>query len=178
MKRTLVVALALVGVIGAVALAQCGCVTPEPEKPSCYSSFWAGEPIKIELRVPLCFCFCCCCETPQVLGWRVEAWADGTLIYSAALDAPVAPAEFSATWDQTDATGVQVAAGYYTIVVSTTAGEYETYARIVERPEGCCFWPFLGSWPCFGKLCEPHVVLSRTCMSPCQIKLFVGPCCP
>lgn len=179
MKRALALIVVLVGVLGAVGLAQgCGGCPPQPERPPCYSAFWVGEPIQIGLKVPLCFCMCCFCDAPQVLGWHVETWPDGNLVYSAALDVPAAPADFSITWDQKDASGNQVAAGYYKVVVSTTQGDYEAYLKLVERPQGCCFWPWLPSWPCLGSLCQPHVTLSRTCVSPCQIKLFVSPCCP
>jgi hypothetical protein len=179
MKRALVLSLVLVGIIGAVGLSQgCCCCPPPPERPPCYTSFWVGEPIEIGLRVPFCFCYCNCCETPQVLGWHVETWSDGTLVYSVALDAPTSPTDFSAIWDQTDSSGAQVAAGYYKVVVSTTTGDYEAYLKLVERPQGCCFWPWLSSWPCSISVCQPRVTLSRTCTSPCQIKLFVSPCCP
>lgn len=176
MKRAFVLSLFLVGIIGAVGLSQDCC--PQAERPPCYTAFWVGEPIQIGLKVPLCFC-CCCCETPQVLGWHVETWPDGNLVYSASLEEAVTPSAFSATWDQTDASGTQVSAGYYTVVVSTTKGNYKTYLKLVEKPQGCCFfWPFLCSRPCFGNLCEPRVTLSRACVPRCQVELHVGLCCP
>ncbi|HIP99766.1 TPA: hypothetical protein EYH33_04440 [Candidatus Bipolaricaulota bacterium] len=176
MKRVLLVAVVLVGLAGSIGLAQCG-GCPPPERPPCYTSFWVGEPVQIELKVSYGFC-CCCYSAPQVLGWRVETWPDGVTVYSEAFAAPVAASAFSVTWDQLDATGAQVAAGYYKVVVVTTAGEYEAYLRLVERPQGCCFWPWLSSRPCAVSLCQPRVILSRPCVSPCQIRLFVSPCCP
>lgn len=180
MKRAFVLSLILVGIIGAVGLSQGCCCCPQEERPPCYTAFWVGEPIQIGFKVPLCFCCCCCCcETPQVLGWHVETWPDGNLVYSASLDTPIAPSAFSATWDQTDASGTQVAAGYYTVVVSTTKGDYKAYLKLVEKPQCCCcFWPFLCSCPCFGNLCEPHVTLSRACAPHCRVELYIGPCSP
>jgi len=180
MKRAFVLSLILVGIIGAVGLSQGCCCCPQEERPPCYTAFWVGEPIQIGFKVPLCFCCCCCCcETPKVLGWHVETWPDGNPVYSASLDTPIAPSAFSATWDQTDASGTQVAAGYYTVVVSTTKGDYKAYLKLVEKPQCCCcFWPFLCSCPCFGNLCEPHVTLSRACAPHCRVELYIGPCSP
>lgn len=187
MKRALQVAVVLVGLVGSVGLAQCGC--PPPERPPCYTSFWVGEPVQIELKVPFLrlwactagFCCCCCGSSLQVLGWRVEPWPDGVAVYSETLPTPVAASAFSATWDQLDTGGVQVAAGYYKVVVITTEGEYEAYLKLVERPQ-CCFfwffWPWLAFRPCAIGVCQPRLVLSRVCVSPCEVRLFVSPCCP
>ncbi|MCD5408628.1 hypothetical protein LR090_05350, partial [Candidatus Bipolaricaulota bacterium] len=79
---------------------------------------------------------------------------------------------------QLDTGGVQVAAGYYKVVVVTTDGEYEAYLKLVERPQCCFFWPWLASPPCAIGVCQPRVVLSRVCVSPCEFRLFVSPCCP
>ncbi len=177
MKRALLVAAVLVGLVGSVGLAQCGCCPPS-ERPPCYTSFWVGEPVQIELKVSYCFCCCCCCSAPQVVGWRVETWPDGVTVYSETLATPVAASAFSATWDQLDAGGVQVEAGYYKVVVVTTTGEYAAYLKLVERPQCCCFWPWLTSRPCAISPCQPRVILSRPCVSPCQLRLFVSPCCP
>lgn len=176
MKRGLVLSLALVGLMGAVGLAQCYCCTPA-ERPPCYSAFWLGESVQIELKVP--WRLCCCCAAPQVVGWRVETWPQGELVYSVSLEAPVAASDFSASWDQTDLSGAQVPAGYYTVVVSTTEGEYEAYLKLVEKAEcGCFFWWHSRSWPCGWSLCEPRVILSRACVPRCRIELHIGACCP
>ncbi len=180
MKRVLVLSLLLVGVIGAVGLAQncCCCPAPQPQQPPCYTSFWTGEQIQIGLKVPFgLLCCCCCCEGPQiqVTGWQVKTWPGGTVVYDVNLDSPVSYHQFSATWDQKDASGNQVAAGFYTVVVKTTNGNYETYLKLVQRPEGCCFWPWLFSKYCTHSACKPYVTLSRTCVQPCcRISFYLG----
>jgi hypothetical protein len=180
MKRALLLDAAAVAVLGALGWAQC-CPQPAPPQPDCYTAFWLGEPVQIEIKQSWSlFCCCCCCDELQVLGWRIEAWPAGTVVYSVSLPAPVAAASFLATWDQLDQLGNQVAAGFYKVVVVTDQGEYFTYLKLVERP-GCCFWPCLSSLPCGWKWCEPRVVLSRACVSPCWSPCgfrIVLPCCP
>jgi hypothetical protein len=110
-----------------------------------------------------------------VTGWQVKTWPGGTVVYDVNLDSPVSYHQFSATWDQKDASGNQVAAGFYTVVVKTTNGNYETYLKLVQRPEGCCFWPWLFSKYCTHSACKPYVTLSRTCVQPCcRISFYLG----
>ncbi|MGC9529784.1 MAG: hypothetical protein ACP5G2_04095 [Candidatus Bipolaricaulaceae bacterium] len=180
MNRRVLAVIALVAVMGGVALAQCSCVTPQPTGPKCYAAFWVGQAVEIELKAPVSFC-CCCCDSPEVLGWHVEAWGGG-VVYSATLSAPQAARQFSAVWDQTDQQGNQVAAGFYQAVVTTTDGDYVAPLKIVARPQGgcCCWWPFgyLRSISCARKWCEPYVVLSRACTAPCCGVQFRLGCCP
>lgn len=168
MKRTLVVA-AVLGAFGILGAAQC---CPPPSEPPCFTAFWQREEICFDLVVPW-WGWCCPCppSPPMVLGWRVVNLA-GELIYQETFPAPVAPGKWS--WKQTDRGGNPVAPGYYKIVISTTAGEFENTVKIVARQDCClCCFPFFFFW-CFG-------VWSRPCpVSWCQpyVRLYRCPVCP
>ncbi len=165
--------------------APCAETTPEP---SCFTAFWQGEDVCFELVVPWSWFSCWCPTTPkvQVAGWRVVT-LDGNTVYQEVFPSPIVPGKW--VWKQVDASGNPVAPGYYKIVVSTSAGEYENTVKIVAKPNCCgpCFFPFVffgcfGTYskPCPVSWCSPYVKLYRcpTCVTPCPascgITIFLG----
>ncbi|MCR4391545.1 MAG: DUF2271 domain-containing protein [Candidatus Acetothermia bacterium] len=172
MKRALALSMAALAVTGGLALAQCGC--PPPAGPCCYTAFWAGEEVHFQLVLPFGM-FCCCQERPGIVGWRVETMA-GALVYQVAFPEPKDPTSLTMVWDQKDQAGDPVAPGYYKLVVTTVAGEHETYVRIAERPSCCFFWWWPWSRPCGASLCRPYIKVFRApaCPSGCAFTLFLG----
>lgn len=130
------------------------------EVPPCYTAFWVSEAVHFKLEVPWRLFFCCCCDKPLITGWRVEAM-DFSLVFGEAFPEPRDPRCFEMIWDQKDLEGVQVAAGYYRIVVETTTGEYTSYVKIEEKTDCCCCWPRPRSCPCPVTFCEPQVKVYR-----------------
>ncbi|MCX7844287.1 MAG: hypothetical protein N2507_02865 [Candidatus Bipolaricaulota bacterium] len=188
MKRAALLMLAL-GAVGWGAFAQgCApCALPDPQPP-CFTAFWQGEDVCLELVVPWSVFCGCCCPAPQVqvTGWRVVTW-EGALVYQEIFPSPVAPGRW--VWKQVDSKGNPVGPGYYKVIVSTTTGEYENTLKIVARPDccsPCCFPLFFlgclvfGSRPCAVPWCTPYVKLYRCpvcvapCGAPCGVTLFLG----
>lgn len=105
-----------------------------------------GETVMFQVEertIGLWFGCCCeysCCET-QVSGWHVTD-ACGVWIYSVVHDVAVLASSWQGSWSQVDSLGSQVSAGYYEIVVETSAG---TLSRCIEVTDSCRF----GRWnPC------------------------------
>lgn len=171
--------------LGGTALADgvwCPSCQPSPT-PCCYTAFWVGEEVHFRLVLPFGFFWCCDTGKPMITGWHVEDMG-GNVVYQEILPEPADPCCREMVWTQVDASGNQVAAGFYKIVVETTAGNYENYVKIVEKD--CCWCPF-GPWsrPCGVPLCKPYVKIYRcptcpTCVAPpfpcCSITLFLGTC--
>lgn len=154
------------------------------EVPPCYTAFWVSEPVHFKLEVPWRMCSCCCCDKPLITGWRVEAM-DFSLVFGEAFPEPRDPRCFEMIWDQKDLEGVQVAAGYYRIVVETTTGAYTSYVKIEEKTDCCCCWPRPRSCPCPVCFCEPQVKVYRApscgtgCCWPfpcagCSLSIYIG----
>ncbi len=177
-RRSVLLSLVMVVALASVAMAQCWCEPFTPDVPRCYTTVYPGQTVEIGIRFPVCFPvpFCCCPPpAPQVLMWRVETW-EGQVVYSQTLLNPVSVTSFSASWDLRDAEGIQVAPGYYRVIVVTTEGDYDNNLRLVEqRP---CFWPLTFNWPCFSRLCAPEVTLRAVTPRCCPPRPVCWPCCP
>jgi len=96
----------------------------------------------VETRDTCWWCGCCCdpaCDA-EVAAWHV-ADASGVWIYSVVHDAPVTAANWQGTWSQTDATGVQLAAGIYSLVVDTTGGRLSRCIELVDPCTTPCWSP-------------------------------------
>lgn len=152
MKRALALVALLTVLGGSLGYALGNPCCPPPDEPCCYTAFWAGDQVCFKLVIP--FSFFCCNTDELITGWRIET-LDGVTVYQVAFDEPVDPRGFEMRWDQTDASGQQVAAGFYNIVVTTTKGEYKTAIKIVEK-DPCC-WKILWSKPCGASLCKPYI---------------------
>lgn len=166
MKRTVLLAVVIVGLIGIVATAQCGC-TPllEGEGPTCYTTYWAGVDIAFKLVVPAeYFSQNPVPTTPLITGWRVET-LEGTIVYQEQFPDVPKGHYLEMVWDQRDTWCNRVPPGYYRLVVQTTsAGEFENYVQIVPRP---CYWdwcscccPQLDSRPCCPSH-DPYILIAR-----------------
>lgn len=145
MKRALLLAVLVVGLIGVVASAQCGCgAPPVGDELTCYTGYWLGVDVGFKLVVPgEYFSQCPVPETPFITGWRVEA-LDGTIIYQRQFPDMPKGHNYEMLWDQTDGNGNQVPVGIYRFVIqTTTAGEINNYVKI--QP-----WPGPGNWCSFG----------------------------
>ncbi|GAB4305009.1 MAG: hypothetical protein Kow0097_02790 [Candidatus Bipolaricaulota bacterium] len=181
MKRALLATLAVALLGGGLAVGQgwCDpCAPPPAPEPSCYTTFWAGEPILVKLVIPWGI-FCCnpCATTTMITGWAVEAFEDG-VVYSYVYPMPV-PANTEIVWDQRDLTGVQVAPGFYKIVVATTGGDVVTHVKIVAPTGGCWYaWCRPASRACGFSLCDPYLKVSAapTTCEPCYTP-GCDPCC-
>ncbi|HEU68763.1 MAG TPA: hypothetical protein ENN53_06095 [Candidatus Acetothermia bacterium] len=181
MKRAFLSTLVVALLGGGLAVGQgwCDpCPPPPPLEPPCYATFWAEEPILVKLVIPWGI-FCCnpCATTTMITGWSVEAFGGG-VVYSYVYPMPVA-ASAEIVWDQRDLAGVQVAPGFYRIVVATTGGDVATHVRIVARDHSCCYaWCLPASRACGVSLCDPYLKVSRaptacpSCYDPC-----CDPCC-
>lgn len=181
----LVLGVAAFGVLG---LGQWCAACPPATEPPCYTTFWQGEDVCLELVVPWGF-LCCGCPGPQIrtTGWRVITLY-GNVVYQEIFPEPVAPGKW--VWKQVDASGNPVEAGFYKIIVSTTSGEYENTVKIVAKsaccPSCCCFpFFFWGCWgwdskPCAISWCSPYVKLYRCptclapCAAPCTVTIYLG----
>jgi len=155
-RRALVVAVMIIGLVGVVAVAQCGCDTPPAGSgPACYTGYWAGVDVSFKLVVPgEYFSQCPVPETPLITGWRVETLA-GDIVYQVQFPDVPKGHNLQMTWNQTDGHCNNVALGFYRLVVqTTTAGEFQNYVRIVG-------WPGFGGW----------------CNCCCE-RLDTRPCCP
>lgn len=183
MKARLV-ALALVVLGGGVAWGQwCPppgwCPPPPPPEPPCYTTFWVGEPIQIELVVPWGI-FCCnpCAGATLITGWTVEAFGGG-LVYSYTFPYPVG-ADTKLVWDQKDQAGAQVGPGFYKITVLTTGKPASIHVKIEERTASWCFSKPIAK-PCGFSFCDPYLKLSRApACDPCAWSVCgtgCDPCC-
>lgn len=189
MKKALAMGVG-VGLWGLMAFGQaCAPCIAATAEPPCYTTFWQGEDICFELVVPWGLFCCCWCTSGQVqvLGWRVIT-LEANVVYQATFPTPVAPSKW--VWNGVDASGNPVPPGYYKIVVSTTAGEFENTVKIAAKQDCCsCFFPFffLGCWgmgskPCAVSWCQPYVKLYRcpVCPTPCAapcgcgVTIFLG----
>ncbi len=173
MKRMLAVA-ALVAMLGAVAVAQCCPPPPPPAEPPCYTTFWVGEEVYFKVE-QFWSIFCCCCGGQDlVVGWQVQVFGTGQVIYTVTLPAPVAlDTEF--VWKGTDALGNVVAPGFYKIVVSLSSGKtVEGHVKLVARSTGCCAPCLPVSVPCWPSLCGPYLKIWR---APCQPSPTPCGCC-
>ncbi len=118
MKRTVLLAVVIVGLIGIVATAQCGC-TPllEGEGPTCYTTYWAGVDIAFKLVVPAeYFSQNPVPTTPLITGWRVET-LEGTIVYQEQFPDVPKGHYLEMVWDQRDTWCNRVPPGYYRLVV-------------------------------------------------------------
>ena len=130
----------------------------------------------MELVIPWSL-FCCnpCSTTTMITGWSVEAFGGGQ-VFAYTYPAPVS-AGTQIVWDQRDLTGMQVAPGFYRIVVSTTAGDVAAHVKIVQRTDCCWAWHLPGSRPCGISWCEPYLKVSRApACDPCGWSTC-DPCC-
>lgn len=181
MKRALLSTLAVVLVGGGLAVAQCcpppPCCPPPLPEPPCYTTFWVGEPILVELVVPWSI-FCCapCQPAMMITGWTVEAFGGG-VVYQYAYPAPVG-AGTQIVWDQKSLTGTQVAPGFYKITVVTTSTAVSVHLKIEEKRADCCFFLCLPlSKPCGISLCDPYLKVSRAPDCPACVAPCCSPCC-
>jgi len=166
-RRAVLLAVVIVGLTGGLAAAQCNCgAWTETGGPSCYTPYWAGEEVTFKLVVPAEYFFCCpSCETPLITGWRVETM-EGTIVYQKQFPDVPKGHYLKMAWDQKDSWYNRVPPGYYRIVVQTTsAGEFESYVQIVQRPCcwgwcGCCC-PRLYSCYCCVPYGKPYVMIDR-----------------
>lgn len=151
------------------------CCPPPPPEPSCYEGFWVGEPILIELVVPV-RSTCCCVVTLKIQGWSVESLGGG-LVVEHTYTPPVG-ADTKILWNQKTSDAIQVPPGFYLITVHTTDGKaLQSYVKIVDRADcrsALCNRP---SKPCGVAICEPHLKISAfptcgPCCNPC-----CDPCC-
>lgn len=181
MKRARLLALALVVFGGVVAWGQwwcdpCGPPPPPPLEPSCYVTFWAGEPIQVDLVVPWGI-LCCnpCGPATMIIGWSVEAFGGG-VVYQYAYPVPVGGST-KIIWNQQDSTGVQMSPGFYRIAVMTTTGVVTTHVKIVVQTDCCWSWCQPVSKPCGVSWCDPYLKLSRAPVcDPCGWS-SCDPCC-
>ncbi len=188
MQKAALLVVIFVGLASGLALAQCGCTEEAIGRPSCYTAFWSGEEVRFKLVVPADYFFCCeSCEAPLITGWRVET-LEGTIIYEETFTHAPKGHWYVMSWDQNDACGIRVSAGFYKIVVETTlASEVENTIQIVAIP-CCCSWstccPRLRSCPCGIPLCQPYVKMlwsegSWSTWCSLSISMYVGVnCCP
>jgi len=151
------------------------CCPPSPPEPSCYDGFWLGEPIVIEVVVPVGR-GCCCPVTLQITGWSVQALG-GAVVHGHTYAIPVS-ATTVILWHQKTSAGIQVGPGFYLITVRTSDGKaLQSYVRIADRSycrSSLCSRP---SKPCGVPICDPHLKLSALpvigpCCDPC-----CDPCC-
>ena len=153
MKRALLLAVLVIGLMGVAATAQCTCFqAPVGDEPTCYTGYWLGVDVGFKLIVPgEYFSQCPVPETPFITGWRVEA-LDGTIIYQQQFDMPKGH-NYEMVWDQTDGHCNQVPVGIYRLVIQTTsAGEIKNYVKIQPwpgpaNPCNCCC-PQIDTQPC------------------------------
>lgn len=151
------------------------CCPPAPPEPSCYEGFWVAEPILVEVVVPTGR-GCCCPTTLRIEGWSVEALGAG-VVYEHAYPTPVG-ADTKILWHQKTSAGIQVAPGFYLIIVRTSDGKsLQSYVRIADRAycrSSLCTRP---AKPCGVAICDPRLKLSPfpicgPCCDPC-----CDPCC-
>ncbi len=79
---------------------------------------------------------CCqsCCPGTQITGWHVTD-SSGQTVYSVVFDSPGVASTWEGSWGQVNMDGVAVAAGNYTLYVSTSVG---TLSRTVTLYDPCC----------------------------------------
>jgi hypothetical protein len=189
MCKATLLAVVFVAAMGALATAQCACEQATPiEKPSCYTAFWASELVRFRLVVPGDYFFCCPdCEAPLVTGWRVETMSGAIVYHESFVEVPRGH-WYIMGWNQRDASGNAVSAGFYKLVVETTStSEFESYIQIA--PSSCC-WGFFGccprlpSYPCGIAVGQPYIKIiqvERHWSARCSVVLsahFGLDCCP
>ena len=161
MKRALLLVVLVVGLIGVVAAAQCGCDTPSVgDEPTCYTGYWLGVDVGFKLVVPgEYFSQCPIPQTPFITGWRVET-VDGMVIYQQQFPDMPKGHNFEMLWDQTDGYCNQVPIGIYRLVIqTTTAGEFKNYVKI--QP-----WPSPSNWcNCWCNCCCMQIDTQPCCIS-------------
>ncbi len=162
MKRTLITTGIIVILMATAAVAQCDCVQATNSTLACYEAFWVGDPISFRLAVPAEYFFSCStCVTPLITGWRVETASGSVVTHTVFCDAPVGH-WLRMTWNQEGASYEQVMPGYYRLVIETTsAGEIDTFLRIVSQPCCCGMTPRLCSIPCIHDPADPYIELIR-----------------
>jgi len=160
-KRALLLAVLVIGLIGVVAVAQCGCDTPSVgDEPTCYTGYWLGVDVGLKLVVPgEYFSQCPIPQTPFITGWRVET-VDGMVIYQQQFPDMPKGHNFEMLWDQTDGYCNQVPIGIYRLVIqTTTAGEFKNYVKI--QP-----WPSPSNWcNCWCNCCCMQIDTQPCCIS-------------
>ena len=161
MKRALLLAVLVIGLIGVMATAQCGCDTPSVgDEPTCYTGYWLGVDVGFKLVVPgEYFSQCPVPETPFITGWRVET-VDGMVIYQQQFPDMPKGHNYEMLWDQTDGYCNQVPIGIYRLVIqTTTAGEFKNYVKI--QP-----WPSPSNWcNCWCNCCCMQIDTQPCCIS-------------
>lgn len=164
MRRAIVLAVLVIGVIGVGALAQCGCAQPpavNTDEPACYTAYWIGEEIRFKLSVPAEYFFTFPAPpTPLITGWRVEM-LDGTVVFQELFPDVPKGAWYEMVWNQHDLSCGLVPPGYYRIVVSTdSAGVYSAVVKLVSPPlclTPCGVYPHLASCPCPTPCGKPYI---------------------
>lgn len=163
MKRAILLAVLVVGVIGGTVFAQCGCSQPPAtlgNGPTCYTAVWRGEDVHFKLNVPAEYFFTSPVPpTPLITGWRVEQMDDTVVFQDLFPDVPKG-AWYEMVWNERNSQGTRVAPGYYRIMVSTdSAGVYTTIIKIVAPPclVPCGVYPRLISHPCSTPCGSPYI---------------------
>ncbi len=165
MRRAVVLAVLVIGVIGVGALAQCGGCSQPPAinaaEPACYTAYWIGEEVHFKLSVPAEYFFTVPTPpTPLITGWRVET-LDGTVVFQDVFPDVPKGAWYEMVWDQRDLSCQLVPPGYYRIVVSTdSAGVYSAVIKLVSPPAcltPCGIYPRLVSPQCSTPCGKPHI---------------------
>lgn len=146
--------------------------------------FRIGEAITFDVQDSTTWWWgCCSCTDTLVLGWRIANSAGQTL-YSVVLSAPIAASAWQGTWNQTDATGLAVAAGQYRLYVDTSAGTLSRCFSIYD-PCGCgsCYSPCTACTSCedLSSITDCACKVSLVFVSNCQVGCFPlfwwGGCC-
>ncbi len=164
MKRAIVLAILVIGVIGGAVFAQCGCnqpPAPAGNKPACYTAVWRGKDVHFKLNVPAEYFFTSPTPpTPLITGWRVER-LDGTVVFQDLFPSVPKGAWYEMVWNERNSHCTLVAPGYYRIIISTdSAGVYSTIIKIVAPPPclvPCGVYPRLVSHPCSAPCGSPYI---------------------
>lgn len=131
-------------------------------------------------------CGCCSscqsCTSTQVTGWHITN-SSGQTVYSVVFDAAVAASTWQGSWGQVNKDGVAVAAGTYTLYVSTSVGTLSRTVTLYDPCCGACGWSWW--WGCTS--CNQQASITTNCYckttlvleeqsSTCCGSLFSWPC--